>query len=49
MNIALWSVQILLTLMFLFHGRRMLFPPATLPTGMTYIAAIPALFRRLLG
>jgi uncharacterized membrane protein YphA (DoxX/SURF4 family) len=49
MNIALWIIQILLALMFLFHGRTMLFPPASLQSGMAYIMEIPTGFRRLIG
>jgi uncharacterized membrane protein YphA (DoxX/SURF4 family) len=49
MNTALWIVQILLALMFMFHGGLMLFPPATLPAGMAYIMAIPTGFRRFIG
>src|SRR5258706_8493976 len=34
MNVAIWVVQILLALMFLFHGRTMLSPPASVPQSM---------------
>jgi hypothetical protein len=48
-NILLWIIQIILALMVFAHGRRMLFPPASLQAGMAYIMAIPAGFRRLIG
>ena len=34
MNVAIWVVQILLALMFLFHGRTMLSPPASAQQSM---------------
>ncbi len=49
MNTLLWIVQILLALMFLFHGRIMLSPPASLQAGMAYIRAIPIGLRRFIG
>lgn len=49
MNIVLWIIQVLLALMFLFHGRLMLFPPTSLQAGMAYIMAIPTGFRRFIG
>lgn len=49
MNIALWIVQILLALLFLFHGRIMWVPPVTVQAGMEYIRAIPEQFRRMIG
>ena len=50
MNVALWIVQILLALMFLFHGYTMWFPSESLSQGgMAYIFAIPPTFRRLIG
>lgn len=49
MEIALWIVQILLTLNFLLHGRMMLSPPASAQRGMAYVMAIPTGFRRFIG
>jgi len=50
MNTVLWIIQILLALMFLFHGRMMLSPPASAQQGMmAYIMAIPEGFRRFIG
>jgi uncharacterized membrane protein YphA (DoxX/SURF4 family) len=49
MNTVLWIIQVLLALMFLLHGRLMLFPPASLQSGMAYIMAIPTGFRRFIG
>ncbi len=48
MDVILRIVQVLLALMFLFHGRMMWVPP-TGQTQMAYIQAIPTGFRRFIG
>lgn len=49
MNIILWILQVLLALMFLLHGRLMLYSSTPANTGMVYISAIPTAFRRFVG
>src|SRR5213076_1917499 len=49
MNIALWVVQVLLALMFLFHGRTMWSPSEKVQSGMAYIMAVPTGLRRFIG
>jgi uncharacterized membrane protein YphA (DoxX/SURF4 family) len=50
MEIVLWVLQVILALMFLLHGRMMLFPPEVMPNpGMSYILDIPPTSRRLIG
>jgi len=53
MNIVLWVVQVLLALMFLFHGRTMISPPNPMPEnmakGMRYVVDLPPGLRRFIG
>ena len=49
MNIALWIVQILLTVIFFFHGWLMWTTPQSVQQTMAYILAIPSGFRRFIG
>jgi hypothetical protein len=49
MNVIAWILQILLAVVFAFHSRLMLFPPAELQPGMDYIMAIPTRFRNVIG
>jgi len=49
MNIALWIVQVLLALIFLFHGWTMWTLPASAQQGMAYMQSIPPGFRRFIG
>ncbi len=49
MNIVLWILQILLALMFLMHGRLMLFLETSQASRMPYVLAIPTAFRRFIG
>jgi len=53
MNIVLWVVQVLLALMFLFHGRTMFSPsnpmPENMAKGMRYVVDLPPGLRRFIG
>jgi uncharacterized membrane protein YphA (DoxX/SURF4 family) len=50
MNIALWVLQVLLGLAFVFHGSMMLRPsPERLQSGMKYVLEMPAGLRFFAG
>ncbi len=49
MNVVFWILQILLALMFLLHGRLMLFPTTSQTGRMPYILAVPLALRRFIG
>ncbi len=48
MNTALWIIQVLMGVFFLYHGYIMWVPPTSQP-NMAYIQAIPTGFRRFIG
>jgi uncharacterized membrane protein YphA (DoxX/SURF4 family) len=49
MNTVLWICQILLAIIFLFHGWLMWTTPKSIQQSMAYILAIPSGFRRIIG
>jgi uncharacterized membrane protein YphA (DoxX/SURF4 family) len=49
MHVVLWVLQVLLAIMFLFHGRMMWSPPATVRRGMEYVNDLPPNLRRFIG
>src|SRR5258708_6940046 len=49
MNVALWIVQVLLAVMFVFHGPLMLSPSPRQTDRMPYVLAIPSALRRFIG
>jgi uncharacterized membrane protein YphA (DoxX/SURF4 family) len=46
MNVALWVLQVVLGIFFVFHAYLLLRPPASLQSGMNYILEMPADLRR---
>lgn len=49
MNVVLWILQVLLAIMYLFHGRMMWTPPAQVQPMMSYVRDLPAGLRRFIG
>lgn len=51
MNIVLWVLQVVLGVLFVFHGRVMVSPPPRekLRKGMAYVRDIPTGFARVIG
>jgi uncharacterized membrane protein YphA (DoxX/SURF4 family) len=49
MNIVLWVLQALLGVMFIFHGRMMLNPPAQAQARMAYVRDLSPNMRRFIG
>jgi|SRR5450756_316877 len=49
MNIALWVLQVLLGLFFVFHAILLLRPPVRLQSGMRYVLEMPAGLRIFAG
>jgi uncharacterized membrane protein YphA (DoxX/SURF4 family) len=49
MNIALWVLQVLLGLFFVFHAILLLRPPERLQSGMRYVLEMPAGLRIFAG
>jgi putative oxidoreductase len=49
MNVVLWVLQVLLGIMFVFHGRMMLNPPAQAQRMPAYVHDLPPGVRRFIG